>query len=745
MSLSEYKEELISPKIVIDTDLPDVICIEPIHTCNLRCIMCHVSYQDLTKKKLNIDDVLIQLKDVKPGTVIVIGWSYEPVAHPQFVKLVKGLSALGCQIDLTSNGTLFTDKLIEQIKDVNFRFVAISFDGIRKGTFEFIRRRAVYERTVKRILNFRNAFKDKPVQFQINYVVMKENLDEMIEAVDFWDQHEFDIIYFFLTRFRADDPLVLEQSLETRMDQVYARFEELALDSLEKKRRLRVKAQAFSFGPLRKKFGDGKVFAAGTSPILYKHGFRLANQPMEGLPVSCTAAYTMVSLWFDGRVSLCNELEIGNINKDGTILEIFQSYAARNVRNGLQQNPKNCTSCEFFKSCVRNINEDGEEQDIHNRGGREQDQVPNLKEQDKHTYYVKWKSDFYSIPKVHKSIPKSYSFRERVRYCDHKVSNIKKSRVLESLKRQRQELSLQNILKDEYGDVPYFLDASDKYFSLIEKTIAQVIEKTANKKSTPKILVVGNVANIENHVLRHEISKYFSSFPLVDFIPLHEISKEDELILEHNTKISQAKLDHNGEKFRNIGMEQLENCFYDVIILSGGVEKVKDFSLALKPGGHLCSIPDMLWDVEPAVFEFGKTSLLTRSSWFKMPTEYLVTPALFKSKNIGRRIDKAQIEGKGIFIFGASDFGLKNFEWFSQLKRTEIKGFVDSYKAGSFSNLPIVTPDQLNVLMNTGDLVVVASSAWAEIHKTLEQLNIANILISWSTDHPYIAPLLKIK
>ena len=93
--------------------LPEVVEIEPIHSCNLRCIMCHVSYEELTRTSLNPS--FVQNLDGLQGKWAKVGSLYEPMAHPDIVEIMNGLSDIGMKIDLISNGSLFTDRLIQGV------------------------------------------------------------------------------------------------------------------------------------------------------------------------------------------------------------------------------------------------------------------------------------------------------------------------------------------------------------------------------------------------------------------------------------------------------------------------------------------------------------------------------------------------------------------------------------------------------------------------------------------------------
>ena len=59
----------------VEPGLPELIEVEPVHTCNLRCIMCHVPYEKMSKQKLDVDRTLEHLKGVD-GRWMTIGSMY---------------------------------------------------------------------------------------------------------------------------------------------------------------------------------------------------------------------------------------------------------------------------------------------------------------------------------------------------------------------------------------------------------------------------------------------------------------------------------------------------------------------------------------------------------------------------------------------------------------------------------------------------------------------------------------------
>jgi len=123
-----------------------------------------VSYENLTYQKIDIELLTKHLKGLE-GRWSIVGSTHEPTAHPNFDDLVLALSDLGMHIELTTNGTLLNKSLVERIAKCNFEKVNISFDGIRKNTYESIRRNANYERAIESILNFKNSVINQDAYF----------------------------------------------------------------------------------------------------------------------------------------------------------------------------------------------------------------------------------------------------------------------------------------------------------------------------------------------------------------------------------------------------------------------------------------------------------------------------------------------------------------------------------------------------------------------------------------------------
>ena len=269
--------ELFRPaKALTDFDLPELIEIEPIHTCNLRCIMCHVSYEKLTHAKIDVDLLTKRLKGLE-GRWVNVGATHEPVAHPKFPELVLGLSALGMKINLTSNGTLFTPALIDRVAHCNFERVTISFDGIREETYESIRRNSNFSRAIERILNFKHAVTNPSAYFAVNNTIMKRNADEIVDCVAFWEKQGFDGIRFILMVLRDLNESLRMESPEHHLPHIYEQLESAARLVLEENYRITLSSPMFSRSSLREAYPKNLEFSASRyfAPMNSKHCYRI--------------------------------------------------------------------------------------------------------------------------------------------------------------------------------------------------------------------------------------------------------------------------------------------------------------------------------------------------------------------------------------------------------------------------------------------------------------------------------------
>ena len=381
-------------------DLPEVVEIEPTHTCNLRCVMCHVSYEELTKTMLDVGFVK-RLKGLE-GKWVLLGSNYEPVAHPKFVDLVNGLSDLGMKLELTTNGTLFTDRVIRQIAGANFENVTVSFDGAHKETYEKIRRRANYDRALERIVNFKQAVDGKDVYCAVNYTVMRSNVGEIVEAVDLWEGLGFDHLGFIMMVIREMHPDVLSETLKDEMARVYTRLDEAARRVIENRFRITLSSAAFARSCVRDEYpgnfhGNAVRSDNPKARLPFNPRTYYQNGPFPGMHVNCRSPFKFARIYYDGDVELCYQFKVGNIYEQD-FLDIWYGERAQRVREVLKQKPKICFNCDYYRFCVGAGELDTESSANFYAAARLDYQLPKLLRRYRGYDIFRWEDDFYGLP-----------------------------------------------------------------------------------------------------------------------------------------------------------------------------------------------------------------------------------------------------------------------------------------------------------------------------------------------------------
>jgi radical SAM protein with 4Fe4S-binding SPASM domain len=340
-------------------ELPEIIEIEPIHFCNFNCIMCHVHFEGkLSRKKLDLDLLADRLSHPAfKNKWLLVASGYEGTAHPDFSKFINRVSDDGMKIELTTNGSLLTDDLISEISNTNLKYVTFSFDGMRKSSYEYIRGGANYEQTLERIGRFRGSLVTKDTYFNVNYTMMKRNIEEILDAVKYWDEISLDQIYFIAMRVRPGGGKHERETLENILEHVNMRLDEAALDVINNNRKITLASPFYKRSSLASKYpsnilhhivrSDNPDARAMLNPRAYYQ-----NGEHPGMPVGCRSPFKFMRIDYNGDVFLCQKFKIGNI-AENDLIDIWNSEIAQKIRRRVQNTPGPCDDCDHYNLCVK--------------------------------------------------------------------------------------------------------------------------------------------------------------------------------------------------------------------------------------------------------------------------------------------------------------------------------------------------------------------------------------------------------
>ena len=333
--------------------LPKMIEIDPVETCNLRCRMCHVSFMPSEKHPVFDVNLVPKLKALE-GAFASIGSGFEPLLYNDFDRLMGGLADLGVRMQLITNGTLLNKSKLQRLLECDMDIINFSFDGIRKETFEHIRRGADHADTVRNILDTRAGFVGRQTAFLINTTTMRSNLDESIEILDFWDGHDFDVVRFLPMVVRYPDQELIRESLYPAREDMKRVFDSAAVHLIENNLKTVMLLPYLYTSQVRERFPenyDGLYVCSNNSAkrkiLSLRERFQLGDHPLMRF-YDCRAAFTTATILANGDIQLCYKYSIGNLHKD-SFEDIWFGEEANRVRQLIVGEPVDCAACDCFK------------------------------------------------------------------------------------------------------------------------------------------------------------------------------------------------------------------------------------------------------------------------------------------------------------------------------------------------------------------------------------------------------------
>ncbi len=103
------------------------------YKCNLRCTTCGVWVRGETDTETELTTAEIletarQLREMGVPQAVLVG--SEPLLRKDSMDIIEGMRGLGLEVDVITNGTLFTGTLSERLVRAGVRAVTVSIDGV---------------------------------------------------------------------------------------------------------------------------------------------------------------------------------------------------------------------------------------------------------------------------------------------------------------------------------------------------------------------------------------------------------------------------------------------------------------------------------------------------------------------------------------------------------------------------------------------------------------------------------------
>ena len=159
------------------------VYIEPTSRCNLACRTCIRNTWDEPLGDMaptTFDRLVSQLGRFPLLESVMFGGFGEPTAHPDILGMIGRVKALGVRAEMTTNGTLLDEPLIDGLLQNRLDRLWVSFDGADEARFETIRKGARFPGVVKSLeLLRKKSSRRRKIDVGIAFVIMKSNIDDL--------------------------------------------------------------------------------------------------------------------------------------------------------------------------------------------------------------------------------------------------------------------------------------------------------------------------------------------------------------------------------------------------------------------------------------------------------------------------------------------------------------------------------------------------------------------------------------
>lgn len=165
------------------------IYLEPTNRCNITCRTCMRNTWDEPMGMMStvtFDRILSGLQALPTKPLVMFGGIGEPLFHPRTVEMVAQVHALGCAVELTTNGTLLTSDRARRLVDAGLDTLWVSLDGATPESYADVRLGAALPKVLenlKQLRPLRRGFYHPKPELGIAFVAMKRNIGDLPKVI----------------------------------------------------------------------------------------------------------------------------------------------------------------------------------------------------------------------------------------------------------------------------------------------------------------------------------------------------------------------------------------------------------------------------------------------------------------------------------------------------------------------------------------------------------------------------------
>ncbi len=165
------------------------IYIEPTNRCNITCRTCMRNTWDEPLGMMSAETferILTGLEALEVKPLVLFGGIGEPLFHRETPAMVARVKALGCEVELITNGTLLSEKRSHELIDAGLDVLWVSLDGATPESYTDVRLGAALPQVLRNLEQMRpmrrGMYHPKP-ELGIAFVAMRRNIKDLPKVI----------------------------------------------------------------------------------------------------------------------------------------------------------------------------------------------------------------------------------------------------------------------------------------------------------------------------------------------------------------------------------------------------------------------------------------------------------------------------------------------------------------------------------------------------------------------------------
>lgn len=345
---------------------PPVVCnIGLTNKCNLRCEICgsqkFLDETGVRRRHMSFETFEAVAETIFPFLVTVeLNSQGDPLLHPRIADVLQRIERHGCELKLQTNGTLFTDRVIERLACQRGE-VMLSLDAVG-SKFDEVRRGGVWAKAEPGLTRFLATRDPQRLSVGIYPTLTRRTIHEVINIVEWAAAHDVDSVVFH--RYNP----IQNSFEEAPSEEEYARVRaELAHWAASTKSPLEVKFEnavmGGNGGQRRRARERSEAKYAHAPKYMFMTEFRSPTVPLDDRadgadPVfTCTAPRDYIEIGLEGQIGACcraQDLPLGYATSVEQFADAWLGPNYERIRRSLRRDAAgpyplpNCETCVKF-------------------------------------------------------------------------------------------------------------------------------------------------------------------------------------------------------------------------------------------------------------------------------------------------------------------------------------------------------------------------------------------------------------